>query len=206
MLNVPFYANDGVRCMQASMQSMLKYYTGKEYSLDELDEATGRKDDIWTWTPQVIYALHNLGLDVKYFSKTSMKEAMLGEPWIRDTFKDEADNILKHTNLEFLVNSITALLDSGLVDNEIPPFTYIEQQLDNNHLPLILIDRGILDDMDGYHGHFVIMTGHDAAKTYFHHSGPDNPEPHRVTPRQKFIDAWNSPGTDNDLIIARGLR
>ncbi|MDD4353852.1 MAG: hypothetical protein PHN56_05340, partial [Candidatus Nanoarchaeia archaeon] len=65
MIDLPFYENDGNSCMQACMRTAIKFFLNKEYSLRELDLLTKRKDDYWTWTPQGVIALHELGLDVK---------------------------------------------------------------------------------------------------------------------------------------------
>lgn len=51
--NIPFYSNtsDDTHCLQACLKMLLKYfYPNEEYSWEELDKLTGKKEGMWTWT------------------------------------------------------------------------------------------------------------------------------------------------------------
>ena len=86
LLNVPFYINegDGTVCYQVAMQSVLKYFLGKEYSLNELIRITDKKPGKWTSTTQIVPVLHDLGLNLMYFTKSDPEPYLRGEPYIRE--------------------------------------------------------------------------------------------------------------------------
>ena len=112
ILKIPFYENkgDGNQCMQVAMKSVLKHFLDKDFSLAELDKLTGRKENLWTWTSQVVTVLHDLGLKVKYYSKSDLEPFLEGEPFIREHFGEDADKILKFTDVPVVLESIKRLL------------------------------------------------------------------------------------------------
>jgi hypothetical protein len=97
MLDIPLYKNskDGKACMQASIGMVAEYFLGKKYSLRELDKLTKRKTEKWTYPAQGVVALHKLGLKVKYYSAHNAMLYLGGEKYIRQTFGDSAEKILK---------------------------------------------------------------------------------------------------------------
>ena len=107
ILDVPFYTNagDGRQCLQASLQSLIKYYLNTDYSLEELDELTGRKPAQWSWTVQGALALYNLGLDVCLYSTADLSEVIHGESYIRAEFGRNAEKILSLTDVPAIVDA-----------------------------------------------------------------------------------------------------
>jgi len=208
-LDLPFYENkgDGQQCMQVAMQIVLKHFLDKEFSLEELDLLTKRKEGKWTWTPQIVSVLYDNGLDLKYYSKIDITKFSGGETFIRERYGADAEKILSYTDIPILLFSIKEMMNYDLVSTDVPSFKEIENHISQGHVPMILIDYNILEGVEGsYQGHFIVVTGVDDEFVYYHESGPGNAEPNRKVSKQKFIDAWNANGTDNDVVIVFGKR
>ena len=209
MLDIPFYENttgDGNQCYQVAMQSVLKYFLGKEFGVDELDRLTKRKIGKATATSQIVPVLYDLGLDVRYFSKTEIEPMLEGETYIRKTYGKDAEEILKWADVEVIVKSAKVLLTYDLFEKKVLSIGEIEDHIRAGHVPLVLIDWNRLAKIDAYHGHFGVLTGFDAENFYFHQSGPATPTPNMKLSKKAFLDAWNVNGTDNDIIIVYGRR
>lgn len=210
-MDVPFYPNttgDGNRCFQVSMQSAIKYYLDKEVSVEELDRLTGRTIGHQTWTPQIIPVLYDLGLKVRYYTKTNPELYLGGEPFIRKQYGADADYVLKLTDINVLMDSVKRMMEHDIFEIKVLDMEEIRSHLRENHLPLILVDWGKIIDAESsqYHGHVGALTGFDKDNFYFHDSGPIKPTPNMRIPNDKLQKAWNSAGTDNDIVIVYGRR
>ncbi len=209
IVSPPFYENkgDGNQCMQVAMKSVLKHVLEKDFSLDDLDKLTGRKNGLWTWTSQVVIVLHDFGLKIKYYSKSDLEPFLEGEPFIRKHFGKDADKILKFTDLPVVLDSFKKLLKYDIFEKRKFTFEEVESHMEQGHIPLMLIDRNKIVGKEGfYQGHFIIVTGFDDQNVFYHESGPKNPEANKKVLKSTFIDAWNANGTDNDLVIVYGKR
>lgn len=208
-LSVPFYENkgDGNQCMQVTMKSVLKHFLDKNFSLDELDELTGRKNGLWTWTSQVVTVLYDLGLNVEYYSKSGLEPFLEGEPFIRKHFGKDSEKILQFTDLPVVLESINKLLTYEIFEKRKLSFDEIESHIEQGHVPLMLIDHSkIVGKEDLYQGHFIVVTGFNDQNVFYHESGPKNPEEHKKVSKSIFIEAWNANGTDNDVVIVYGKK
>jgi hypothetical protein len=210
ILKVPFYANtsgDGNQCYQVAMQSTLKYFLGKEFSLEELDKLTRRKDGKWTATSQIVPTLYDLGLNVKLYSKSDLEPALAGESYLKKMFGDDYEKVVKFIDVEVFVDSVKHLMKYGLFEKRILDMDEIEEHIRNDHVLLVPLDWSIILGRTGpYQGHFGVITGFDDENIYFHNSGPKDPEPDMKIPKGTFIRAWNANGTDNDIVVVYGKR
>ena len=206
-LDIPFHANDGdgKQCFQAAMRMVLEFYLGKDHSLRELDKLTRRKQGLWTYTPQAATALHNLGLDVEFRSKEPLEPFLQGEEFIREHAGEDADHILKHTDVPVVVAATREALERGVFRQGATTVEDLERHLDKEEVPVVLVDYNKLMDKDGpYQGHAVVVTGYDEDNIHYHESGPKSPEPHKEATKEGFQAAMDAKGTDNDCIIVRG--
>ena len=209
LLNVPFYTNNAQpnQCFQIAMQSVLKYYLDKDLTVNELDALTHRKEGEWTGTVQIVPPLYDLGLQVKYFSKVDVREYLRGEDFIREQYGKDADKILKVIDVQTVAEATKSLLQYELVERRVLTISEIEDHIGANHIPMVLLDWSkVLGLNRPYQGHFGVLTGFDANNFYFHDSGPIKPEPNMPIRKSLFLDAWNTNGTDNDIVIVYGKR
>ena len=189
------------------MQCVLKYFLNKDYSLGELDKLTKRKAGLWTWISQMALALHDLGLDIKLYSKTDLEPFLEGEPFIRKHFGADAGKILKFADLPVAIESIRKVMSHNLFEKRKFSFNEIERHIKQGHVPLMLIDHNKLIGKKGpYQGHLAVLTGFDKQNVFYHESGPKKPEANKRIPKKTFMRAWNANGTDNDVIIVFGKR
>lgn len=209
LLKIPFYKNegDGNQCLQVAIQSVLKYFCNRDYSLEELDTLTRRKKGFWTWTSQGVIVLREEGLGVKYYSRTDLKPFLKGEPFIRKHFGKDAEKMLAFTDLPITLESINKLLKLNIFERRTLSFAEVESHLTQGHVPIMLIDHNKIVGKDGlYQGHFVVVTGFDADYVFYHDSGPQHPEANKKVRKSTFIEAWNANGTDNDVVLVYGKK
>lgn len=209
-INIPFYPNtsgDGNQCMQVSCLSLISYFTGRVLSVEELDGLSRRKKGYWTYTAQIVTVLHDLGLDVKYFSKVDPAPFLEGESFIRDHYGANAEQILKHTDIPVLIDSIKQIIQYKLFQKKILDAEELEVHLQQGHGIILLVDYNKILGTEGpYLGHAIVLTGYDKLNFFFHQSGPNNPTPHMIVPKKLLLDAFNAPGTDNDVVVVYGKR
>jgi hypothetical protein len=208
MLEIPFFKNsDENQCGQVAAKSAIKYFLNKDISLEELDRLTKHKGNFWTYTPQLVPMLYELGLNVKYFSKAELEPLLKGESYFRKHFGKDAENILKYSDMEAIAWSIKTMQKYNLFELRVPGFEEIEKHVEEGHLPILLVNANIISGKNGlYQGHYLIMTGFDDKYAYCHDSGPGHPTPNMKIEKSTLLKAWNANGTDNDLVIVYGKR
>ncbi|MDE1762304.1 MAG: hypothetical protein KGH78_03885 [Candidatus Micrarchaeota archaeon] len=209
MLDLPFYRNDktGIQCYQVAMQIPIKHFLGRECTLDELDKLTKRRGPFYTYTTQVVPVLHDMGLEVKYFSPVDQKPFLAGESYIREHYGKDAEDYLKVTDMEVMVESVRNMLKYNLFEQRKLTVEEIEDHIRNGHVLIAVIDYyKLVGKVGGYQGHVVVLTGFDSDNFYIHQSGPEDPIPNMKIPRERFMDAWNANGTDNDMVVVYGRR
>lgn len=211
LLKVPFYKNnrDSTQCAQVAMRSVLKYYTGKTFSLKDLDETTGRRGSYWTWTVQMVVGLHELGLDVKNYCPVRLEPLLLGEPYIRKFFGKDADKVLQKSELPVLFEFVKKTQEYRLYSRKKFTISDIERHLSKNHLPLVFVDFNILHKKRGtYGGHFVVVTGFDRKNIFYHESEKmgTKPTPNLKIPKSEFKKAAFLGKKYQDIIIVYGMR
>ncbi|MDE1855097.1 MAG: peptidase C39 family protein [Candidatus Micrarchaeota archaeon] len=209
ILPIPFYPNtsdDPNRCAQVSMLSVLKYATGKDFEIEELDRATGRRIGLGTSTPQIAVALYELGLEVTYYSKTDASPWLEGEAGVRKAYGDAAEFTLKMADIPKIVEAVRKMGEYGIFELRQIGMDEIEEQLRKGRAIVALIDWNTIKGRNAYQGHFVVVTGFDDASVYLHQSGPADPSQNMAIEKSLFLNAWNANGTDNDLIVVHGKR
>lgn len=209
-LDIPFFPNtrkNDSQCFSVSCLSLISYFTDKNLSLEEVDALLHQKKGYWTYTSQLATALHDLGLDVKYFSSADPTPFLEGESYIRDHFPEKAENIIAHTNVPVLISSIAQLVQYKLFQKKVLDAEEMEIHLQQGHGIILLVDANIILGNEGpFQKQAIVLTGYDKLNYFFHHSGADFPTPHLIVPKKRLLDAWNAPGTDHDVIIVYGKR
>ena len=207
LLEIPFYKNDenGVQCLQVCMKSILKYLLDKDFSLEELDSLTYRKENYWTWTHQILKPLHELGLHVTYYSKGDLQDVLRGEEFIKEEFKEHAQTILQHTDIEAVVRSAKEALKLNLCQKQETTLKQLEEYLLQKYAVFVLVDANVLYQRNNtnFQGHFIMLTGFDEENIYYHESGPNNPKPNSKVSKEIFEQAFSALGTDRDCVVVK---
>jgi len=203
---MPFFKQiDSGNCLQTNLKIALKYYyPEREYSFEQLDLETGRTQGKWTWTSQAMELLLDEGLDAYYYSTTPYLDILGGgEGFIIGYYgEDDGKVMIQHTDFDALYSSIRSLNDTARYNDEKLDFSAVENEFSNGRMVIMLIDRNVLTNPElSYAGHFVTITGINSTHVTFHDTGGI---PNRAVEKSRFTDAWNAPGTDNDVIIIKG--
>lgn len=212
-LSLPFYKNpvyseatgEGVQCAQVAMKIVLEYFLDKQYTLEQLDKLTGRSGNFGTNTFQVVASLHDLGLEVYFYSKESVRcyldKKTLKDRW-HELYKEEVKTLYERANILAIVKSARKIIKYNLFENKILPFEEIENHIRKGHVPIMAITRG-----DGsVLSHLVVMAGFDGDYVTYHESGPYGAQPDKPESKKIFIKKWSDKGTDNDVVIVYGKR
>jgi hypothetical protein len=203
---IPFFKQtESGNCLQTNLKIALKYYyPDREYSFEQLDNATGRTEGKWTWTSQALEFLVGEGIDAYYYSTTPYSEILNGgEDFIVSYYgEQDAKIMIEHTDFDALYSSIRTLNSSGRYMDQKLDFSIIEQEFRKGNIVIMLIDRNVLENPGlSYAGHFVIITGINSTHVKFHDTSG---MPNRAVNKAEFLEAWNAKGTDNDAIIIKG--
>ena len=191
------------------MRIVLNHFLKQDFNHDYLDRVTGRGPNQWTWTTQIVVALNDLGLEVRYHTKAPLEPFLEGEAFMLEHFGEAvARKMLEHSNWPVVERSMREVIDRRLYSLEPRGPEELRRHLDQGHVPIVLVDQNLLDGEDGiYQGHALTVTGYDDHGFTCHDCGPGQPTPHLFIPTESFERARNAPGTDGDLVVVfRALR
>ena len=204
-LNIDFYQQKGPSCVPAQVLMALKYYYPEgDYNLEMIDEMIGRKADKWTWFSQALPVLVNEGLDAYYYSMTPYED--LTPEFVIEFYGDEDGEVINRvTDWEELNKSIEYLKTTDSYEFEQLEWEEVENAFFNGNIILMIIDINVAKGNDDlpYAGHGVIITKINETDVVFHNS---QGIPNTVITKEKFVEAWNAPGTDNDIILIKGKK
>ncbi|MDD4353907.1 MAG: peptidase C39 family protein, partial [Candidatus Nanoarchaeia archaeon] len=138
-----------------------------------------------------------------YYSIDELEPFLKGLPYFYEKYGEDAEIIIKKTDLPVLLDSIKKLKKHDLFINKKFEFSKISDELLKGNIVIVIINTKILEGLKGYNGHFVVITGIDDENVFYHDSGPKNPTPNKKVKRALFESAWNDKNTGNDVLIVR---
>jgi len=189
--------------MQIAMKSVIEYILNEVYTLDELDNVTGRKKGKWTTVSQGVFGLYKLGLKVEAYCAAD-------EPDLRARYGKDAEKIIKNLDMAVVYEYSEKAAKSNLIKVKRLPFYEVEKYIEKGYVPIMIVDLNVLLNGESwsYNGHSVVVTGFDEDYIYYHE--PSHlvfwSKSHKKVPKELFIKAWNANGTDNCVIIVYGKR
>jgi hypothetical protein len=209
MLEIPFYITQGRRCAQAAMRSVLgARIPGRDFSYEELDKLTLHNEEEATSTPQIAFGFLQLGVKFEYFMKPNGINCVLGEnfvDYLREFYGENAKYLLRKINVDSLRQSVIKLVESKSIFelSEKPKISKLEEMLDNNKIPLCLVDYNVLIGSENLkiEGHYIVITGSNKDHIFYHDSGPKEPTANKLALKERFLEAWNLCLFDHDLIV-----
>jgi len=111
--------------------------------------------------------------------------------------------MLEHTNFEALNRSIDVLTQTKRYENRKLDFSEAEKSFNQGAMAIMLLDNSKIYGTQNYAGHFVTITKINQTHVVYHDTGGT---PNRAVEKEKFLEAWNAKGTDNDIIIIKGKK
>jgi len=193
-------------CVQTNVKMALKYYyPDKDFSFELLDELSGRDGDEWTWTTQVMPILVDNKLDAYYYSTTPYRDIVEGGVvFVTDYYgEDIAEVIIEHTDWEALEKSVSFIDNENRFFNEKKDWDFVEKEFFDGSYIILIIDKNVLIESNGkFSGHAVSITSIN--KTHALINDPaDNKDV--LYEKEKLVNAWNAKGTDNDVVVIKGI-
>ena len=193
-LNIPFKKSiKDTECGPRALQMVLKYF-GKNYSINKLSKLTKQLPSGLTWTQGIAVAAKKLGFNVKIFSKSNFLHEEKRINYYNKLSKDEGIKVLKELIRESKRLKIPTE-EKNLSINQ------LKKLITPNSIPIALINWFVLSKRKGYSGHFLTLSGYDRENIYVHNPGIANAQEFLPIKNRLFKKAWESPGTDKDLIV-----
>lgn len=162
MKHVPFFANtpDDTHCFQAALRMVLKYYFPmKDYSWENLEKFTAKKEGLWTWAMQGLINMQKLGFDVIVREDFDNQQFIdKGEEYLKEKFgKDVAAEQIKHSDIEQereIAKEYVILFGAKGIPAS---FDELKQFIDDDYLVIANVNSQALNNKEGYVGHFVVI-------------------------------------------------
>lgn len=203
-LEVPFRVMTQERarhCGQFVLQLALEYLheaeEGERLTIDDLVRMTGKPPGGITLTLGLAYA----ALQVP---GTAARLVTLSADLVTGRLEEFVE--LSNITLDELKQNYQALkqkaLAAGLaLEERRPSIDEIEVALNEDAVPIVVVDWGKIRGTTDFLPHFVIVTGIDDGQVAVHHVGPWRPKAHKLVPEALFLEAWEAEGTDMDTLI-----
>lgn len=206
MKDVPFYANtdNNMRCMLACYRSILKYFTDREYSWDELDELTGFRENKAAWTIEALVKLHKQGFEIKLIEPFDYRRYLAeGESYLPEVLTPtQAEWQLQHSNIREMKQFIPEFLEQIDYTCSMPTLADIDALLENGFLVTVVLDSRTLNDEQGYVAHMVLIYDRDG-DVYMVHDPGLPPRPSRRVTRDRL---WKAMGQGHAAADVTGFK
>jgi|SRR5579884_649798 len=195
--NVPFYPNteDDTHCYQAALKMLLKYFLPeKEYSWEELEKFSAKKEGLSTWPTQAYMNLLKMGFEIIDMDEfDNQRFIKLGESYLIEKFGEEV--------ARWQVQMSDLAQERRLMEEyetyhkhqfKLPEIEDIKKSLDQGFLVMCTVNSEVLNHKSGYIGHIVLIYGYDDKNLYLHDPGLPPIEARKVS-YEEFRKAWESP-------------
>lgn len=206
MKHVPFFANtpDNTHCLQAALRMVLKYYLpDKEYSWEELEKLTAKKEGLWTWVMQGVINMRKLGFEVIVREDFDYEQfiAKGGEYLKERNGEAVAREMIRHSDIE-QERTISKEFIKLLGNKSIPAsLNELKKLIKDDYLVIANVNLKMLNGQEGYDGHFVVIYGFDDESLYIHDPGLP-PQKERKVSYEQFRKAWEYPNEDSKGFMA----
>ncbi|MBI2043039.1 peptidase C39 family protein [Candidatus Pacearchaeota archaeon] len=192
-LDVPFYRQTTkLNCGPSALRMVISYFD-KDVGIKILEEKTGIKKGKGLSTIQIAIAAGLLGYNVDFYS-------------IHLTFNQEnlkLDFVKKYHDTEIVTEDLVRIARNiGVNLNEKSvPLEELLSFINQDSIPIVLLDWNIINKKEGYRGHFVPVVGYDNRNVYVHNHGFNKPKKFLAIKRDTFERARKAKGTDEDIVV-----
>ncbi|MFB6115576.1 MAG: peptidase C39 family protein [Candidatus Nanohalobium sp.] len=192
--DVPFRRQESdLECGPAALQ-MATAFLGEEKDLEQIRDLLDFSDNA-VYTIQLATAACKLGFEADFYSSDLQNEHD------KEYYEEHAEEIPNEK-----LNSEAR--DAGVnIREENLELEEILELLDEDQIPIVLLDWNEVQDGNGYLGHFVVLTGYTDSKIIIHNSDSGEGDYVKIS-RKTFDKARKADGTDQDVAVVkkRGLK
>jgi hypothetical protein len=204
-LDVPFYANpDATHCFQAALRMVVKYFRpAEDYSWAQLDTITAKAEGLGAWPFAGLTWLYRQGFDVRNIELMDNRRfAREGRSYLVEFFGAEfvAASPLP-PDLSPEQAAAASFVDTVSCETRIPDLDDLRHLLADGYLAVCNVNSRMLNEREGYMGHFVVVTSCDANELVLHDPGPPG-TPRRRVAIGAFEKAWAYPTARAKNIVA----
>lgn len=193
-LNVPFYKSQtNTDCGPLALKMTLEYL-GKKLSFEEISKKERQLDSGLVWSAGIARAAKIFGFPAKIISMTNFNQETDDIEYYKKYSNDKCKIVLKELLEEVRKIGVE-------VQERDMPLKELLDYVSENSIPIVLINWKIVAGKKGFSGHFLPITGYDEENVYVHNPGLASPMAHFPIKRELFVKAWESKGTDKDVII-----
>lgn len=194
---VPFYKQESrFDCGPTALKMVLDYLGGSNSKEEIFNLVDSDKSGV-TWTVGIAKTAAQLGFKAEFYT-TSL--GFNPKNYELDFYKKNTDGASSNeSKLELLkrdaVKFGVKLEEKGLNLKE------IISKINQDCIPIILLDWSKVLNTDKFVGHFVPIVGYDSENIYVHNQGNLNPAAYLPIKRGLFEEARKSNGTDEDIVF-----
>lgn len=203
---VPFYSNtpDDTHCFQAGLRMVLKYFfPNEEYSWEELENITAKKEGLWTWPMAGLLWVQEKGIEVKdieYFDYERFIQE--GGKYLLSEFGEEVGHAqIQHSDIEQEQALSKKFIQHIAAEKRIPEISEIETLLEDRYIVCCNVNGRRLIGQEGYSAHLVVVKGVYEGGFFVHDPGLPPRENIQVS-KETFDKAWSYPDKKARNIIA----
>lgn len=206
MKKVPFYSNlsDNNHCFEAGVRMVLKYFIPeRNFTWKEIEKLTGKKKGLWTWSNRAMVSLVKLGFTIVGIQDFDIEDfAKRGQQTLIEIFGETiANQQMKHSNIPYEQEVAKEYIQYIHHQRRIPTFVDMHEYLTQGYLVGCNINIKILNGLEGYVGHFVVLYRASSSSVWLHDPGLP-PRPNRRVSLKVFERAWGHPNEKAKNIIA----
>ena len=198
MLKVPvplFTSRKDTDCGPLAVRMVASYF-GVHKDFSELSTLCCQLASGMTWSAGLARAATLLGFSVSFYSMNHFSCEHDELAFYEKHKTDEAVVVLDKVSRE-LASLPLEIQKKGLTLAELLSFLSVDC------VPIVLLNWNVVLGKEGFSGHFVPLVGYDDASIFVHNPGLHQPKMFLPIPRSVFIQAWESKGTDKDVIVVR---
>ncbi len=190
--------NDDLHCYQACYKMIYDFFTGNNITIKEAELATGFILGKQTWPYQGMIGFADSNLPVISIEDFPI-EHFINNPYeALKIYTNEnmlaVDDIMKNSDISEAQRSIKKYMchENITVENRIPEFYDIESLIKDSYMIITNVNSRILNDKDGYCGHFIIIDSFYSEGVVVHNPGLP-PYYAQKVPYEKFNRSWMFP-------------
>ncbi|MFP4645638.1 MAG: peptidase C39 family protein [Candidatus Woesearchaeota archaeon] len=192
-LDVPYHASKkDTDCGPLALKMVLEFF-GEQHEFAELSHLERQLDTGLVWSAGIARAAIKLGFTSTFITKTVQESIPDNEYY--DTYAlDDARAILQQLTFEIKKAGVEIRqLDLSLAE--------LLGSVSEDSIPIVLVNWNVIRGKKGFSGHFLPITGYDEQQVYVHNPGLDMAASHLPIDKVLFLKAWETKGTDKDVVI-----
>jgi hypothetical protein len=202
---IPFYNQpDKSSCFQACLKMILgTFLPEKDFTWQELYEFSDKKPDKWTWPMKALINMKSLGLEVVDIEKFDYHSFIKNpQQYLIDAFGQEvAQAQMLNSDIPAEVENSKLFLEKVQFENRLPTLVDLANLLDQGYVLGINLNSRILENRDGYAGHFVILKAINSSEVIINDPWGETGENNHY-PIETFVRSWAYPDENAQNLIA----